>query len=403
MSSDRADHWLLERRATLLRVGVICLACCAMTAVLGSLITSDPGSSNFVPSVPQLFRSYLVAYLFCLCLALGALVAHMLHALTGGMWGVVLRPFLESAIQTIPLLALLFVPLCFGLGELYPWARWHADEIAGSVHLEQKARYLNVPFFSVRAVFYLAVRSLLAWRLLRPYNTHDAEHLRGRRNFSAFGLIAFTLTCTFASVDWVMSLEPLWYSSIFGMIFAALQVLGGFALALVFLTALAEREPVREFATPDRLHDLGKLLLAFVMLWAYVAFSQFLLIWAGNLPEEITYYLKRFDGGWVYLALALVFFKFVAPFVMLLSRQTKRTSPALGKVALLLVVMTYFDLYWMVVPAFFPYQGLRLHWMSLLMWAGLASVLASIYMRNLARRLEEFEVDEPSAELMPDD
>jgi hypothetical protein len=316
----------------------------------------------------HLFRAWLVAFNFCLGLALGGLVVVQLQYLTGGSWGFVLRRPLEAATRTLPLLALLFVPLLFGLGDLYEWAR--PEAVAADEALQHKAPYFYFPgaefregvagpfpwFFLFRAALYFAIwyilQALLSSWSKRHDETGDPQWIDKCMALSAAGLMLYALTITFASIDWVMSLEPHWYSTIYGAMFGMGQVLSGFAFAIAVFLLLADRPPLDQAASKGNLRDLGSLLLAFVMVWAYLSLDQFLLIWQANLPEETPWYIHRITGPWRFVALALVLLMFAAPFVLLLSADLKRNRKGLAAVALLILVMRFFDLLWLIVPAF---------------------------------------------------
>ena len=318
------------------------------------------------------------------------LVILMIHHLTGGQWGWALRGVATAAARTLPWLALLFLPLVLGLHDLYPWANWPADQIAGSQILSQKALYLNVPFFLVRAGAYFALwlvfgLLVLRWQERVP-DLADSPEARRLRTLCGPGLVAYGLGATFAAFDWVMSLEPFWYSTIFGAMFATGQVLSAFAFAIAALLFLARPEELEGVITHKHLRDLGSLLLAFVMLWAYLNFSQYLLIYSGNLPEETRWYRHRLVGGWDFVALLLVLLHFVLPFLLLLSRDVKQRPRALASVAALLLVMRLVDRYWMIVPAFAPWKGLRLHWMDVAALVGVGGVWAALFLRELRRR-----------------
>ena len=308
----------------------------------------------------QFFRSYLVAFLFVLGLSLGGLAIVMLQHLTGGAWGLVIRRVLESAMRTLPLVALLFVPVAIGVPWLYEWAQpdWAEAYRAehGSQHLAfDKTDYLRPGFFCVRAVIYFAIwlgMVLIHTRWSRRQDRTADPHLPGVfRSFSAPGLIVYALTITLASIDWVMSLQPDWYSTIYSALFAVGQVLNSLAFAIAALVLLATQPPLKAVVAPKHLRDLGNLMLAFTMLWAYMAFSQFLLIWSANLTEEIPFYLRRAQGGWEYVAGSLAFFGFVVPFLLLLSRDVKRNPRFLAMVAGLVMLMRFVDLFWQVTPA----------------------------------------------------
>ncbi len=297
--------------------------------------------------------SYLVGYVFWAGLALGSLGLTMLHHLVGGSWGLVVRRPLESAAMTILPLALLFGPLALDLSQLYPWAR--PELVSHDRMLQHKSLYLNPGFYLVRTAVYFVVWGALALLLGRLSDAQDrrADHAPSRRlqAISGPGLVALFLTGSFAAIDWMMSLEPHWTSTIYGAMVITGEALATLAAMIVIVVFLARDPPVSHAATSDRLHDLGNLMLAFTMLWAYMAFAQFLVIWCGNLPEEIPWYLRRARGPWQWIALALLLFHFFLPFFVLLFREAKRHKTLLVRVAVLVLVMHWVDLIWLVIPA----------------------------------------------------
>jgi hypothetical protein len=335
----------------------------------------------------QFFRSYLLAYLFWLGIPLGCLAVLMLHHLVGGAWGAVIRRVLESGTRTLPLLALLFVPLLFGLHDLYSWAR--PETVATDELLQRKSLYLNIPFFVLRSAFYFVVWFAMSYLLNRWSSVQDQTAAdpfeRRMRLLSGPGLVLYVLTATFASVDWVMSLEPHWFSTIYGILVIVGQLLATLAFAVVVVALLADAPPLSEAISPTHFHDLGNLLLAFVMIWAYMALSQFLIIWAGNLPEEITWYLHRTQGGWQWMALALILFYFALPFLLLLSRGIKQRAQLLVWVAAAILVMHVVDLFWSVVPAFRP-AGIFIHWLDIIALVGVGGIWVAIFVWQLKGR-----------------
>jgi hypothetical protein len=342
-------EWERLRRNALVAAGVG-LVVCALGAIL---------------NLGQFFRSYLVAYQFWLAAGMGCLVVLMLQYLTGGTWGFLLRRILEAGSRTLWLLVLLFLPLVVGLflsgpdTGLYPWA--NADHNHASGELAPKFRYyLTIPFFLVRAAVYFVGWLALAYFLNRWSRERDElGSVRSPRQFqllSAGGLVLYGFTITFASVDWVMSIEDHWYSTIYPVLFATGQVLTGFALAVAVLILLVSRAPLSDRVGPLVLRDLGSLLLTFVMLWAYMSFSQFLLIWTNNLPEEIPWYLRRLREGWGIIGVLLIVVHFALPFLLLLSRDVKQNPRFLAGVALAVLVMRFIDVFWWIEPAYLPYR-----------------------------------------------
>ena len=309
-------------------------------------------AAGLVPALrPRVFPAYLVAYLFWIGIALGSLSITMLHRLVGGTWGLLVRRPMEAAGLTLPVLALLFVPIVFGLRYIYPWA---APDAPAELH---KHGYLTVNFFLARLVGYFAVWTLLAvlmsrWSL-RQDRTADPSASRPAQNLAGPGLGLLFLTATFAMIDWVMSLEPEWYSTLYGAMLIIGMGLVSFAFMIFVASWLRRSGPpgYAEVVTPVRVNDLGNLQLAFTMLWAYLSFSQFLLIWSGNLAEEIPWYLRRSRGGWQYVVMTLMAFHFFVPFFALLFRDVKRGLDRLRVVAAWLLVMHLVDLTWLVLPA----------------------------------------------------
>jgi len=342
-------------------------------------------------NVDQFLRSWLIGFLFCMGLSMGSLALLMMQHMTGGQWGLVSRRVCEAAARNLPFVALMFVPVLLGLPRLYTWA---VPGAAATDHvINMKSPYLNVPFFVGRAVLFFAVWVLGSW-LLNAWSARQdrgevAVHPSDTRRFrvvSAPGLLIYVVTMTFASVDWIMSLDPHWYSTIFGFILVAGQGLAALALVIAVLAALQDAEPLATYVNPG-LHflDLGKLLLAFVMLWAYFSFSQLLIIWAGNLPEEIPFFYIRFRGGWQWVSLIILLGHFTLPFALLLSRDLKRRPRLLAQVAIFILFMRVVDLVWIVEPMF-KHEGFPIHWMDVALPLGLTGVWMFLFARHLRSR-----------------
>jgi hypothetical protein len=332
----------------------------------------------------QFYRSYLLGFSLWVGIALGCMGILMLQHLSGGAWGVVVRRILEAAARTLPFMFLLFTPILTGIGRLYPWA--DAAQVASDELLRHKAAYLNPSSFMLRAVAYFAIWAGIAWMLNRWSDEQDrtrdpalADRL-GR--LSGGGIALYVLTMTFASVDWLMSLEPHWFSTIYGIFIVMGQALSALSFIILVLAVLAGREPLRGKISSRHFHDLGMLLFAFVMVWAYFAFSQFLIIWAGNLPEEIPWYLKRLTGGWQWVGLALALLQFALPFVLLLSAKLKQDPARLTRVAAFLLAMRLVDNAWMIGPAFHPGQ-LWIHWMDLAAPVAVGGIWLALFLRYL--------------------
>jgi hypothetical protein len=334
-------------------------------ALLVGLLSAAACGAGAYYQPAEFFPAWLVACLFWWGISLGSMAIAMIHHLTGGMWGLAIRRILEAAYSLLPLTALLFAPLLFGLPTLYLWAR--QSKVAADSLLQYQGWYLNVRDFQLRAAGYFIVWTVLALALNALSSGELAnEPLRRRRLalISGPGLIVWGLTVTFAAIDWAMSLEPHWFSSSYGVLLASGQGVAALSLAIVALVLLGDLLPWSSLATPACLNDLGNFLLAFVMFWAYIAFTQYLIIWSGNLPEEIPWYLHRNRGGWQWVALALIGFHFAVPFLLLLARQTKRQPRRLLAVAVMLLLMRLLDLNWLVMPAFHP-DRLTGHWLYL--------------------------------------
>jgi hypothetical protein len=339
------------------------------------------GFSNWT----QFFRSYLVAFIFWTGMGLGCMAILMLHHMVGGTWGFALRRLLESGAKTVRLMAVLAIPLLLIVPKLYSWAT-----PAGRDEMTPFKRfYLSRPFFTGRTIFYFA-----AWiALIYFLNKFSAEQdrtgepgiLRRLQNISGPGLLIYGLTMTYASVDWAMSLEPKWFSTIYGMIFMVTQALSATALVTVVVMFLSDRKPLSEIVTPLLFNDFGNLLLVFTMLWAYLSFSQYLIIWAGNLQDEIPWYVARASGGWAWVALALIVFHFTIPFFLLLMRFIKRRKRVLASLAAGLIVMSIIDIYWLTVPAFEP-KGPEFHLTDYGTLIGIGGLWMWLFLSQLRKR-----------------
>jgi hypothetical protein len=331
-------------RARSLTIGIIA----AVAAIIGAF-------SNRA----QFFHSYLFAWLFWSGLSFGALVIVMMQFVTGGLWGIAVHGLSIAAFRTLPIMALLFLPILFGIHDIFGWANGARAEAAGYHH---KAQYLNIPFFTARAVIYFVVLNAFAFALRkRKRGAHTVA-------LSAGGLIVYVLCMNFASTDWVMSLDPAWYSTVFVEVFAA----GQFLSALALMTALLTKSSyfsLDDAAATKAFHDLGNMLLTFVIFWTYVAFAQLLIIWSGNLPKEISWYLERSRGGWQWLALFLVVLQFLLPFFLLLSRAAKRNPARLAAICWLILIANVINNFWLVAPSFHP--RFYLHWLDFIVLVAL--------------------------------
>jgi hypothetical protein len=312
----------------------------------------------------EFYRGYLLGFMVCLGLAMGSMAIVMIRHLTGGGWGTVIRRILGAAMRTVPLLAVLFIPMIIAVAQhqVYPWAM-PLGSIQDAHIREHLAKnpfvtrsYLNFSGFLIRAILYFAIWNVLSFLLSKFSKQTDSpstpDNSQRFKAISGPGLILYAFTITFATIDWVMSLDPTWISTIFGLIILIGELLSAMCLAVIVERILFDYKPMSELLKPSFVHDHGKWLLTFIMVWAYFSFSQWLIIWAGDLPEEISFYIRRINNGWGYVALALVFFHFAFPFATLLSRSLKRNIRHLVWVAVLLLFMGYVDLFWIIEPNF---------------------------------------------------
>ncbi len=331
------------------------------------------------------FRAYLVAFVFWLGIGLGCLVILMLYHLASGAWGAVLVRILEAGARTLPWLTLLGLPLYLSIPTLFVWAQ---PEMQSDPLTQHQAPYLNIPFFIARTILYFAIWNGMAFlfnRWSRELEENPTPLKRDRlRRAGALGLVIFGITVTFAAIDWIMSLEPAWYSTIFAAIVAMGGVLSSFAFVILVFVILARRPPLSSVSSPQLLNDLGNVLLAFVMTWAYLAFSQYLLIWMGNLAAEIPYYLKRMNGGWQIIMLVVGLLYFVLPFGLLIFRSVKRHTWLLGLVALMLVLTRWLEVVWLIVPVFEP--TLVITWLDVITTLGMGGVYLALFARELHKR-----------------
>lgn len=334
----------------------------------------------------QFFFSWLVAFTFWTTIGLGGLFITMVHHLTGATWSVVVRRIGEALMCALPWMALFAIPVLLGIGVLYEWT--DPEAVAGSEMLSRKAGYLNIPFFVIRTVFYFAVWILLARLLAMKSLAQDAgwddKRAHSLLTVSGPGMIAFALTVTFAAFDWLMSLQPLWYSTIYGLWFfggAATSVMAMFA---VTVSAIQAKGALTDVITREHRHDIGKLMFAFLVFWGYMHLSQYLLIWYANLPEETAFYKMRWGAGWTAMSWILVAGGFVVPFILLMARGPKRGRSTLAAFAIWLLLMHWVDLYWNIMPALHE-QTVILSWMDLTTMAGVGGFFLFFFWRWLTR------------------
>jgi hypothetical protein len=373
-STPLSERFSQIQRAALI-VGVLALALCVLQLFRN-------------PEV--FFESYLFAFLFWNGLVVGSLGIMLMHNVTGGNWGVVIRRIIEACSRLLPVMAILLLPLIIGVvgwHEIYIWTR--PDVIAHDKNIQLKTAWLNIPFWVGRAIFYFVIWTFWAWRLNRLSSEQDRTADTGiqdrMRKFSAPGLLLFVITATFAYVDWIMSIEPQWFSTMFGAMFMIGQVLESFAFAVVLLYLLSSRRPFLGAIKTQHYWDLGNLLLAFTMLWAYLSFSQFLIIWSGNLPQEIPWYIRRFSGGWGVIGVFVALFHFGVPFFILLMRFVKKNPRLLYLVAAWLFFVRIVDLYWIVMPGL-RQRGYTFEWTDVAAPIGIGGIWIAAFIWQFRKK-----------------
>jgi hypothetical protein len=335
----------------------------------------------------QFFHSYLISYVFWLTIALGGLFFTMLHHLVAAKWSVVLRRLSENIMSTIIIFAIFFIPLLFGMHDLFHWS--HAEAAAQDYLLQAKTPYFNIPFFIGRAAIYFLIWLVLARILDRLSISQDSGHsdrlIRKMGLTSAPGMILFALTVTFAAFDWLMSLDAHWYSTIFGVYIFSGSLVGLLAFLTLIVIFLKKNDVLNETISIEHLFDLGKLIFAFIIFWGYMSFSQYLLIWYGNIPEETVWFLHRWENSWSVMALILVFGHFAIPFFILFPRSTKRNTLVLTIITPWILLMHWADIYWIIMPSLHQH-GIRLSWIDLTTTVGLGGVFLWYLWRKMTAR-----------------
>lgn len=352
--------------------------------IMGGLVLILSALGLFFNS-KQFFYSYLVAWVFWVSLGLGALFFVMLNHLTGAVWGIVLRRLTESVMMVLPYMFILAIPIFIGMHELYNWS--NAGIVAADPLLQKKAVYLNVPFFVIRTCIYFLVWFLIAKRLYKASISQDQnpgfDKIQKMRRTSGPGMVLFALTTSFAAFDWLMSLDPHWYSTIFGVYVFSGGLLGSLALFTLIGMYFKKKDVLAKTITIEHYHDLAKLILSFTIFWAYIAFSQYFLIWYANIPEETIWYLHRWQGSWKFFSLLLVFGHFVFPFLGLLTRAAKRSMGFVKFMSVWILLMHWIDLYWISLPTY-HHHGIHLSWMDFTIFLGIGGIFMGIFLKTFS-------------------
>jgi hypothetical protein len=335
--------------------------------------------------ISALFHAYLVAYVYWLMIPLGCTAILMMHHLTGGWWGYPIRRLLEAGTRTFPWMAALFIPILLGMKQIYPWAR-DTGNMAGDPNFRFKLAYLTPSFFVVGLVIYFVMLFVLSYFLNKwsrdQDRTGDPALAKDLEGISGPGLILWGIVVTYSMIDWVMSLEPRWFSTIYGMIFMIVGALTAMSFVIFVLRRLSDEPPMKDTATASEYNDLGNLMLAFTMLWAYLSFSQFLIIWSGNTKDEIPWYMTRAIGPWAGVAVVLIVLHFAVPFLLLLQRNLKRRVQRLSKIAGMMMVLSFIDVYWLIVPA---YEKDRPHIGTLLLDILFLAIIGAVWLNAFYR------------------
>jgi hypothetical protein len=336
-------------------------------------------------SAQQFYRSYLFAWVFWLGMSLGAMGIVMLHQLTGGEWGIVTRRFGEHAGLCVALMLILFIPIAIGVPYLYDWAK--PEMLAADAKLRHEQPFVNWGFFVIRAFIFLIIWTAMAWYLrsasLRYDKSSDPAVARHAHNVSAIGMLILFLTMSIAALDWIMSRDSHWVSTVFGLVIVCGQSITGLCFMIVVLGLMVKREPFRSIVRPDQFNDLGNVLLTLVILWTYMAFAQLLVIWMGNKQDEITWYIARLSNGWWWIGLCLLFFHFFVPFIVLLMRDAKRAPRIMMRFCAGLLVLRLLDVFWTVAPSGTEARPLLHHvlsWMDFVFPIGMGALWLACFL-----------------------
>ncbi len=358
-----------------------------ITLGIGALVIS---AIAWVTDPEQFYFSYLIGWIFCVSVSLGGLFFVLIQHLTQAKWSVVIRRISEALIWSFPLLVLLGIPLLFGLHDLYHWTHLELFDPASTSYDELiagKESYLNLPFFYGRLTFYFLFWIYISYRLYTLSIRQDVDPHpdipKQQRRVSAWGLAVTAITTAFAGFDILMSLDPHWFSTIFGVYFFAGSFMAIMAFTILVSMTLQKAGMLQDSVTKEHYQDLGKFLFGFVVFWAYIAFSQYMLIWYGNIPEETVFYRHRLEHGWEAYSAVLLVAHFIIPFVILISRTAKRSAPVLAFMCVWLLAMHWFDFFWVAMPVHLEYPAL--HLVDISSVVGLFSVVVGVVMYRLSR------------------
>ncbi len=354
--------------------------------------------AGFFANRAEFFQSYLFAFIYWSGFAFGALGILLLNNVAGGIWGVTARRFLEAQMRTLPLIFLFVVVLLCGLKYLYPWT--HADIVASSDVLRSKHPYLNIPFFIARVFIYFAILLFWGMRINRMSDRQDVTgdpRIREKmRAFSSPGLLIFVLVMTFAYIDWILSTDAQFFSTVYGAMILIGDVVQTFALTLITMILVSKEDRFGGRLNAKVLHDLGNMMFAFVIFWTYLSASQLIIVWPANLPQELVWYLDRVSGGWKWLCLTTALSMFLIPFLALLSQARKRDPQRLIKIAVWLLVARAIDVFWIVIPTFrnastsflLPHtsRGFAIYWTDFAAFFGLGGIWLYVFLGQLRRR-----------------
>jgi hypothetical protein len=342
--------------------------------------------AGYLQDPTRFFHSYMVAFSFTATIGLGAFFFVMVQSLTGSAWSVTMRRIMENIMITLPMGALLFIPIAYGLHDIYSWTQ--PDLVSADAVLRGKSGFLNERFFLIRTAAYFVLWSIWIFAISRQSTKQDTErsvrqmHIVSR--WSAPGLFLVVVVGTMASYDWLMSLEPKWYSTIFGLFILAGGAVSFWATMTLICLGFRRAGILKHAINIEHYHDLGKWMFSMTAFYTYIAFSQYILIWYANLPEETIWYRHRFTGSWLVMSSMIPFVKFLIPFFVLLCRPAKRNLKLLGFMASWILVFHYMDLYWIIMPAFYK-NGPQFHWLDFATLAATVSICGLVFWSRFRR------------------